>query len=120
MTTDRVILAGLLALLLGVTGLGAAMARGHMAADGVICGTGDRVVVIAADGLPLFDGGGGPVELDTLPCIDCVLGAMALAARGDLPAAFARKTSLGRTSVADPVRSLWRMGGQGRGPPRTA
>jgi hypothetical protein len=44
--------------LMTLTGLGAAMARGQMAADGVICGTGTYAVILAADGLPLFDAGG--------------------------------------------------------------
>ncbi|MFW5641825.1 MAG: hypothetical protein ACOCY0_03560 [Roseicyclus sp.] len=116
----RPILGSLLALALTVTSIGAASARGAMAADGVICGTGSFAVVIAADGLPLFDGGGTPVELDALPCLDCVFGMMALVAGLGLPAPAAMERRLGATRHATPAPRVWQMGGKGRGPPRSA
>lgn len=60
-----------------LTGIGAATARGQMAADGITCGTGTRLIVLAADGLPLFDARGNAVERETLPCLDCTLGMLA-------------------------------------------
>jgi hypothetical protein len=60
MTMLRLFAFALLTGLMTLTGMGAAMARGQMAADGVICGTGEVSIVLAADGLPLFDVEGRP------------------------------------------------------------
>jgi hypothetical protein len=120
MIRARSVFVAILALLVTLTGIGAAVARGHMAADGVICGTGDFVVVLASDGLPLFDAGGNPVEAQELPCLDCTFGAAILTAAPDA-APFATE---GRASapLAHPPSAarLWRMGGMGRSPPRAA
>jgi hypothetical protein len=121
MTALRAISLGLLTALMTLTGIGAAMARGHMAADGVICGSGTYAVILAADGLPLFDTGGDPVEAGALPCLDCVFGHIALAPPGTNIHAIATTSS---DLVAFPPAALsprlWRMGGMGRSPPRAA
>jgi hypothetical protein len=117
MKTLHAITFGFLALLLTVTTIGTASARGAMAADGLICGTGGDVVVIAADGLPLFDGGGTPVELTSSPCLDCVFGAMALAAEPQQATVTTRATKLGATRQTGPAIRVWLMGGKGRSPP---
>jgi len=117
----RAIMLCLLTGLMSLTGLGAAMARGHMAADGVICTTGSYTVVLAADGLPLFDSGGAPVEAQDVPCLDCIFGKIAHWPETGEPR-FANLAS--STLIPSPpfVLSprLWRMGGQGRSPPRAA
>jgi hypothetical protein len=120
MTSLRAILFGCLALLLTVTAVAAASARGAMAADGVICNTGSLSVVIAADGLPLFDDGGAPVELTSLPCLDCVFGTMALASEPQMPASVAIRSLLGTTRPGREAHRVWRMGGKGRSPPLAA
>jgi hypothetical protein len=84
MTLLRALLC-LLTCLMTLTGLGAAMARGQMAANGVICGTETYTVILAADGLPLFDSGGAPVEAEALPCLDCVFGQIALLPQNTRP-----------------------------------
>jgi hypothetical protein len=105
-----------------LTGLGAAMARGHMAADGVICGTGTYTVILAADGLPLFDSGGDPVEAEGV-----ALPRLRLRRRWrSAPANACPSTVTPRglrpcgdhTPALSP--SLWRMGGKGRSPPVAA
>ncbi len=114
----RAALIAVLTLLMTVTGIGMAVARGGMAADGAICGTGDVSVVLAADGLPLFDTAGKPVTTEEVPCLDCVTGALALPAE---PASPANGDPAAR--VASPFvdvsssAGLWRMGGKGRSPP---
>jgi hypothetical protein len=112
-----VLLTGLMTL----TGLGAAVARGHMAADGVICGTGHYTVILAADGLPLFDAGGAPVEAEALPCLDCVFAQMALVPASACPSTVATTASrLAATTPPGLSHSLWHMGGKGRSPPAAA
>jgi hypothetical protein len=113
----RAITFGVLALLLAVTTFGTASARGAMAADGVICGTGGGAVVMAADGLPLFDGTGTPVDLASAPCLDCVFGAMALAAGPQRAGVAALPTTLSATRHTGPAIRVWLMGGKGRSPP---
>jgi hypothetical protein len=112
---------GLLAVLMTLSGIGAATARGQMAADGVICGSGTYAVILAADGLPLFDAGGDPVEAAALPCLDCVLGHIALTPPGAHVLAITTASS-DLVAVPPPALSprLWRMGGMGRSPPRAA
>lgn len=118
MTRSRAILSLFLALLLGLTSVGVAGARGGMAADGVICGTGGAAVILAADGLPLVDGGGAPVELDALPCLDCAFGALALDPAAQMPAPRLLRSRLSATPCVTSVHRLWQMGGKGRSPPR--
>ncbi|PWK60925.1 hypothetical protein C7455_103123 [Roseicyclus mahoneyensis] len=68
-----------LLLLLVITGIGIGSARGAMAADGQLCSvTGPAPVVIAHDGLPLFDTDGAPVTLDRSVCLDCLIATFAL------------------------------------------
>jgi hypothetical protein len=112
-----VLLTGLMTL----TGMGAAMARGQMAADGVICGTGEVSIVLAADGLPLFDAEGDPVEAQALPCLDCVFGQIALIPDSPVSAPVDMTVSA-LVAIAPPALSAapWRMGGKGRSPPCAA
>ncbi|GAA5072588.1 hypothetical protein [[Roseibacterium] beibuensis] len=121
MRTTRVILGIALALLMSVTGLAASMARGAMAADGVLCGYNTPQIVLAVDGLPLFDDAGEPVELTEHPCPDCIVGALALAP--DTPVAqpvAGSESTLSETTYAALAPTLWRLGGQGRSPPAAA
>jgi hypothetical protein len=120
MTMLRLCTLALVTCLMTLTGVGAAMARGQMAADGVICGTGESRVVLAADGLPLFDAEGEPVEAQALPCLDCVFGQIALIP--DATPLRIETTSSVVVVTSPPVLSadLWRMGGMGRSPPRAA
>jgi hypothetical protein len=121
MTGLRAFLLCLLAAVMTLTGIGAATARGHMAADGVICGDGTYTVVLAADGLPLFDSGGNPVEAQALPCLDCVLGHAALLPLSpDLVARIARAADLDTPPASVLTARPWRMGGMGRSPPVAA
>ena len=121
MTMLRAFTFVLLSCLMTLTGIGAAAARGHMAADGVICATGAYSIVIAADGLPLFDPDGDPVEAQALPCLDCIFGFAALpspATTAELTPADASKLDTFPPSVLS--ARLWRMGGMGRSPPHAA
>jgi hypothetical protein len=121
MTGLRTLALATLTLLMTVTGIGAATARGQMAADGVICGTGTYAVVIAADGLPLFDDTGKPVLVQDAPCLDCTIGIWALSP--DVPDTLsvdAASDRLGGTPYLSSAPPLWRMGGMGRSPPRAA
>ena len=82
MTSIRHSLLSGLALLVLVTSMGIAMARGAMAADGQICSaTGAPTLVLAHDGLPLLDEDGHPVVLEHAACLDCLMGALADAPR---------------------------------------
>ena len=121
MTTLRAVSLVLLTVLMTLTGIGAALARGQMAADGVICGSGTYAVILAADGLPLFDTGGDPVEAGALPCLDCVFGQIALTPPDTHVHAIAMASS-DLVAVPPPALSprLWRLGGMGRSPPRAA
>jgi hypothetical protein len=121
MRPTRLFLSLALALLMAVTGLATGMARGAMAADGVLCGDGPVRVVLAFDGLPLFDAAGNPVEAADHPCPDCVIGALALAPDAMAPTPLvggARALSLSTYSGLSPA--LWRLGGHGRSPPSAA
>lgn len=121
MTGLRALLLCLLATLMTVTGIGTAAARGHMAAPGVICGAGTYTIVLAADGLPLFDSHGNPVEAQTLPCLDCIFAhADLLPASPDLAARIARATDLDTVPATVLTARAWRMGGMGRSPPPAA
>jgi hypothetical protein len=117
----RATLLAVLTLLMTVTGIGTAVARGGMAADGVICGTGAFHVVLAADGLPLFDAAGNPVAAEDIPCLDCVIGALDVPAHSaaPLPGDRAART-LSPLEAVTSRASLWRMGGMARSPPRAA
>ena len=111
-----------LILLLVLTGMGFGMAQGAMAADRQLCSvTGPAPVVLAHDGLPLFDASGEPVTLDRDICLDCLLTALALpaAASGTVPPATLRAV------VHTPTHSDWiptgaTPGGQARAPPPAA
>lgn len=121
MTTLRRPIAYALMLILGLTGIGAGMARGAMAADSVLCGNGTPRIVLAHDGAPLFDAAGEPVEIEAEPCIDCVMGTMAEPANAPQPQlAEALGHTLHFPSPPDPDRVRWCMGGHGRGPPAAA
>jgi hypothetical protein len=121
MMMSRLLAFALLTCLMTLTGMGAAMARGQMAADGVICGTGEVRIVLAADGLPLFDVEGDPVEAREVPCLDCIFGHVTLTPDAVAPARIDMTVS---ALVASPPPALsaapWRMGGKGRSPPRAA
>jgi hypothetical protein len=122
MSQLRALLMSVLALALVATGAGIGMARGAMAADGQFCSvTGPAPVVLAHDGLPLFDADGEPVTLDRSACLDCLVVAFALAPRADAPAAPAA-TGAAPLSVSVTVWSPSRAapGGQARAPPRAA
>jgi hypothetical protein len=108
---------GVLAMI--ATGIAIGMSRGAMAAEGQLCSvTGPTPVVIAHDGLPLFDTKGQPVTLDRAICLDCVVVGFALppASLGPLVqnavAAIAYRPAppTSWTSAAQP-------GGQARAPP---
>ncbi|NKX43416.1 hypothetical protein [Roseicyclus persicicus] len=122
MTQLRALLMSLLAVALVATGAGIGMARGAMAADGQLCSvTGPAPVVLAHDGLPLFDAEGAPVTLDRSACLDCLVVAFDLPPRAPVPAApaVADATPLLPTlSVWSPSRAA--PGGQARAPPRAA
>jgi hypothetical protein len=121
MTLLRALTLCLLTCLMTLTGLGTAMARGQMAANGVICGTETYAVILAADGLPLFDSGGAPVEAEALPCLDCVFGQIALLPQNTRPNPVTSAASdLAETAPPHLSPSLWRMGGMGRSPPVAA
>lgn len=120
MTDLRALLFGLLACLMTLTGIGAAAARGQMAAEGVICGSGTYAVVLAADGLPLFDTGGDPVAAQALPCLDCVLGPASLpSGAAPVETRLAAESDLHPLPPSVLTARLWRMGGKGRSPPET-
>lgn len=115
----RAILFSLVGLAMIATGIGAGMARGAMAADGQLCTiTAPAPIVLAHDGLPLFDTAGAPVTLDWSACLDC------LSVASDLPPALhgpARKLAwsglvyLSVTTQWSPARAA--PGGQARAPP---
>lgn len=118
----RAFLTSLLTVALLATGIGAGVARGAMAADGQICSVaGPAPVVIAHDGLPLFDAGGEPVTLDRAPCLDCLTAAADLPPRaGSVTAAAALATALLLPSVSDWSPAQAAPGGQARAPPVAA
>lgn len=121
MTLLRAIGLSLLTCVMTLTGIGAATARGHMAADGVICTSGSYTVILAADGLPLFDSGGNPVEAQDVPCLDCVFGQLAVApSTAELSVNELPSSDLVPLSLSVLSAELWRMGGNGRSPPFAA
>jgi hypothetical protein len=118
----RALLLPPLVLLLVLTGIGIGMARGAMAADGQLCSvTGPAPVVLAHDGLPLFDADGVPVTLDRGACLDCLIAAV------DLPPVTAGPAlpCIARRASRLPTPSLWMPagaspGGLARAPPLPA
>jgi hypothetical protein len=118
----RALLSVLLSVVVMATGTGIAMARGAMAADGQFCSvTGPAPVVIAHDGLPLFDVDGAPVTLDRSACLDCLVVAFDLpprAAMAPAPAALSRAALLPPVTTCLPSRAA--TGGQARAPPLVA
>jgi hypothetical protein len=118
----RALLLPPLILLLVVTGMGLGMARGAMAADGQLCSiTGPAPVVLAHDGLPLFDAEGEPVMLDRSTCLDCLLQAFDLppmAVGGAMPEATS--AAVLRPSFFDWKPSGASPGGLARAPPVAA
>ncbi len=117
MTQARPVALILLALLMTVTGIGTAMARGQMAAETGICGTGAQVV-IAADGLPRFDAAGAPVLATEAPCLDCTFGALATPPDApELAAHVIAPVPLAASGYDSPAPRPWRMGGMARSPP---
>lgn len=122
MTALRALLTCLLTVAILATGIGVGMARGAMAADGHLCAvTGPAPVVIAHDGLPLFDAGGDPVTLDRDLCLDCLTVAFDLppqAAPAAHPLAPAAAPCLPSVSDWSPAQAV--PGGRARAPPRAA
>lgn len=108
---------GVLAMI--ATGIGIGMARGAMAADGQLCSvTGPAQVVLAHDGLPLFDADGQPVTLDRSLCLDCLITGFDLppVAQGAVrPAMISAAFLLPTLSSWSPARAA--PGGQARAPP---
>jgi hypothetical protein len=93
-----------------------------MAADRQLCSvTGPSPVVMAHDGLPLFDADGSPVTLERDICLDCIVTVVALPPNaGTLtpPCAI-------RASDLTPAPSDWMLtgacpGGLARAPPPMA
>lgn len=115
----RALLSSALILLLALTGAGIGMARGAMAADGQFCSvTGPAPVVLAHDGLPLFDAAGEPVTLKRDACLDCLVTGFDLppAAWGTFAPATPAK-SLGLAAPSDRIPTRVAPGGQPRAPP---
>lgn len=118
----RPFLASALILLLIATGLGIGMTRGAMAADAQLCSvTGPGPVVLAHDGLPLFDSDGAPVTLDRDACLDCLVVVF------DLPPAapgawmpMGPGVALGASEGSGKIATRSMAGGQARAPPRAA
>lgn len=122
MNSIRALVLSLAALAMTVTGIALGMAQGAMAAEGQLCSvTGPAPVVLAHDGLPLFDADGDPVTLDRSLCLDCLVVAFDLppAELGALRALTVRKAAgLFLASVWKPARPA--SGAQARAPPRAA
>jgi hypothetical protein len=121
MTALRALLTSLLTVAILATGIGVGVARGAMAAEGLLCSvTGPAPIVIAHDGLPLFDAGGDPVTLDRDLCLDCLTVAFALPqhAAPAAPLRLAEAPLLPSVSLWSPAHTA--PGGQARAPPRAA
>jgi hypothetical protein len=120
MTALRAILTSCLAVAILATAIGVGVARGAMAADGQLCAvTAPAPVVIAHDGLPLFDAGGEPVTLDRVPCLDCLIAAFDLAApseTADAPLWLTAARFL--PTISDWLPAHTAPAGQARAPPR--
>lgn len=115
------LLAILLSVLMVLTGIGSATASGHMAAAGVICGDGTYAVVLADDGLPLFDSNGDPVEMQGGPCLDCIFSVGAvLPSDSRLPLHHTASSVFVPAQMPGLLASRWMMGGMGRSPPVAA
>lgn len=118
----RALILSLAAMAMIATGIGAGMARGAMAAEGQLCTiTAPAPIVLAHDGLPLFDAQGDPVTLEWRTCLDCLSVAQALPPGVAGPAYALRARAL----VLLPVPSHWSParaapGGQARAPPVAA
>lgn len=118
MMSLRPVFALLLCALVSLTGTATAMARGGMAADGIICGDGTYSVVLAADGLPLFDSSGEPVLRVTLPCLDCVFAAFIAPGDAPRPAQLLKSADMLTGDLLPLPRPQFRHpGGQARAPP---
>lgn len=115
----RTLLLSLAVLAMIATGVGASMARGAMAADGQLCAvTAPAPIILAHDGLPLFDAAGAPVTLDWSGCLDCLSVATALPPPVYGPARPLVLSQLILLSVPthwSPARAA--PGGQARAPP---
>lgn len=115
----RSLILSLVAMAVIATGVAAGMARGAMAADGQLCSvTGPAPVILAHDGLPLFDGDGQPVTLDRPTCLDCLLSSFDVppAAPGALgPALLSKGGAWAALSNWPPARKA--SGVQARAPP---
>ena len=115
----RALILSLAALAMIATGVSAGMARGAMAAERQLCSvTAPGSVILAHDGLPLFDADGQPVTLEQALCLDCLVVAF------DLPPAKPGPVALPAIAgVALRPRDLdWSLaraapGGQARAPP---
>ena len=122
MTRLRAIILTPLILLLVLTGIGLGMARGAMAADRQLCSvTGPAPIVIAHDGLPLFDADGVPVTLVRDICLDCVIAAAGLPPAADAaipPGTFRVERTLPSPSDWMPTGAC--PGGLARAPPAAA
>lgn len=122
MTVLRALLTTCLAVAILATGIGVGMARGAMAAEAQLCSvTGPAPIVIAHDGLPLFDADGDPVTLDRDLCLDCLTVVFALpqtASPAAHPLTPAAAPLLPSASLWSPAHTA--PGGQARAPPRAA
>jgi hypothetical protein len=115
----RALIFSLAAMAMIATGIGIGLAQGAMAAEGQLCSvTGPAQVVLAHDGLPLFDADGEPVTLDRSLCLDCLIAAF------DLPPAAqgAPRSATVSTAQLRPNRFTWlptrtARAGQARAPP---
>jgi len=118
----RPFLLSALTVLVTVTSLGIAMARGTMAADGQLCsGTGPQMLVLAHDGLPLFDDGGDPVLLDRVACLDCLIGGLLLpSATGCATTPDTAPLALTTLLFSDWIAAQEPRAGQARAPPFAA
>jgi hypothetical protein len=120
MTPLRSLLLPPLIAILVLTGVGIGMARGAMAAEGQLCSvTGPVPLVLAPDGLPLFDDDGAPVLLDRAACLDCLTVAADLPPHASPLLAPTAAAGLAAWGAGDACRS-GRIPGlhRARGPPR--
>jgi len=110
----RTLSALILALMLSVTSVSMALARGEFSVHGtmILCLNATQVVVpVGPDGQP---------QTEQPPCPDCTIGALALAGAAPLPVPVLRERRIAGSPVAVAAVSPRVQGGQGRGPPPRA
>jgi len=105
---------------ISLSSIGMAIARADMALGQtiVLCIGADQIrAVIGPDGQPMLDDQGQPVSHD-MPCLDCVIGAVALPDGGGAPAPQGLLSkSVDETTYQAANHAVRLQGGQGRGPP---